>query len=111
MKGTTRDGGREAVKAVIRLSVQQQERRVADVEEDVLRRDREDAFVVASAIQLLRVDDEALEEKQRLGDPSVSGEPAFETALYDEHSRRRYSSGFTRYGLPIDTTSSLWWPW
>lgn len=101
------DDVKEALKSSARLCVEQQAERIAEAKDEVDRRKQSNAAAVASTIKLLRVDDEALEETQRIAKQSRT----FATALYDERGNTRYSSTFTQYKNPIDDSESLWWPW
>lgn len=102
---------RDAIKQTSRLAIELQSQRFNAIEQKVLLHDQGIASAVATAIQLLRADDEALEEKQRLLDVDTGSGRTFKTALRDEHVRLRYSRTFSQYNFPIEDASSLWWPW
>lgn len=101
----------DEIKQSSRLAIELQRQRFNTIEQKVLLHDQETAFAVASAIQLLRADDEALEEKQRLIHFGTGSGRTFKTALRDEHLRFRYTRTFSQYNFRIEDASSLWWPW
>ena len=96
----------EAIKKAVRSALAKHEEYVAKVEEAIWEEDRNRALEVATAVELLRSDDEMLEEVQRL-----NGDRRFVTEFYDPKQRRRYGPQFAQYRKKTKVDPELWWPW
>lgn len=100
---------RLAFKNRVRADIAVQDAITSDREHRVLSKDRESALRVASIIEMLRADDEGLEEVQNL--PQRFTEKKFETRLVDERGRRRYAPRFRQYPAPSLGPADMWRPW
>ena len=100
---------RTEFKNKVRATIAVQDAMTGDREHGVLLKDRENALRVASIIEMLRADDEGLEEVQNL--PQLKDDKKFETRLVDERGRRRYAPRFSKYPPPALGPSDMWWPW
>ncbi|CAH0364271.1 unnamed protein product [Pelagomonas calceolata] len=100
---------RTEFKNKVRATIAVQDAMTGDREHGVLLKDRENALRVASIIEMLRADDEGLEEVQNL--PQLQNDKKFETRLVDERGRRRYAPRFSKYPPPALGPSNMWWPW
>jgi len=93
----------DVVKASVRETLAERERAVAEAERALWEVDRARALDAGCAIELLRADDELLEERQRL-----EGHRTFRTQLFDPKGRRRYGPRFTQYHLAKPQQGGEW---